>query len=86
MINFFFDLVFISSGEVYVSFFNLNEERMTISMQISDLGNVFPGKDWSNVSCTREEVWSNTKLGMVQKSIAFPVETHGTALFVLSCQ
>ncbi|KAM7487245.1 hypothetical protein LguiB_024729 [Lonicera macranthoides] len=72
------------TGEIYVAFFNLNANRTTISMEISDLAKAFPGKDWTNSSCGCEEVWSRRYLGVV-KSIAIPVQRHGTALFLLNC-
>lgn len=53
-------------------------------MEISDLAKAFPGKDWTNNSCGCEEVWSRRNLGVV-KSIALPVQRHGTALFLLNC-
>ncbi|KAJ1380489.1 Ricin B-like lectin [Sesbania bispinosa] len=48
------------SGEVYVAFFNLSEQKMVISAQTSDLAKVLPGRDFS--SCKGNEVWSGSDI------------------------
>ncbi|KAL1289945.1 hypothetical protein HN51_058315 [Arachis hypogaea] len=71
------------NGEVYVAFFNLNEQKTVISAQISDIAKVLPGTDLS--SCEGTELWSGSDVVISQGALSTAVEAHGNALFVLSC-
>ncbi|KAK9934617.1 hypothetical protein M0R45_021754 [Rubus argutus] len=72
-------------GEIYITFFNLNSAKTTITAQKSDLAKALPGSRVTAASCKATEVWSGQDLGIIDQSISFGVETHGTALFVLRC-
>ncbi|KEH20764.1 alpha-galactosidase [Medicago truncatula] len=45
-------------GEVYLAFFNLNEQKTPVYAKTSDLAKVFPGIHIS--SCQGKEVWSGS--------------------------
>ncbi|MED6168264.1 hypothetical protein PIB30_010325 [Stylosanthes scabra] len=70
-------------GEVYVAFFNLNEEKTVISTKASYLGNALAGRSIS--SCKGKEVWSGKQVITTQGTLSAEVENHGSALFVLNC-
>ncbi|KEH35289.1 alpha-galactosidase [Medicago truncatula] len=71
------------TGEVYVAFFNLSDQKTVISAQTSELSKVFHGRDLS--SCKGSEVWSGSDIIVTQGTLSAEVEMHGTALFVLNC-
>ncbi|PNX71395.1 alpha-galactosidase 1-like protein [Trifolium pratense] len=71
------------TGEVYVAFFNLSEQKVVLSTQTSDLAKVLHGRDLS--SCKGSEVWSGSDIVITQGTLSAEVEMHGTALFVLNC-
>ncbi|XP_054821332.1 uncharacterized protein LOC129320140 isoform X2 [Prosopis cineraria] len=70
-------------GQIYVAFFNLNEEKTMISMELSDLVKVLPGTDFSSCKC--KEVWSGKDIVIVEGKLSLAVAKHGCALFVLHC-
>ncbi|XP_073003671.1 uncharacterized protein [Typha latifolia] len=72
-------------GEIYVSFFNLNDVRALISAKISDLTKVLGSSFFSKGSCNCTEIWSGRSLGLVRGKLSAMVEKHGCSLFVLSC-
>ncbi|KAJ4710990.1 Alpha-galactosidase [Melia azedarach] len=72
-------------GEIYVAFFNLNNEKTVISAKLSDLGKALPSKNINGYSCKGREVWSGKDYGVLEKSISAAIEMHGCALFVLNC-
>ncbi|RHN42854.1 putative alpha-galactosidase [Medicago truncatula] len=71
------------NGEVYLAFFNLNEQKTPVYAKTSDLGKVFPGRRIK--SCQGTEVWSGKNVVTTQGTISVDVEVHGCALFVLHC-
>ncbi|XP_047966690.1 uncharacterized protein LOC125211056 isoform X1 [Salvia hispanica] len=71
-------------GEIYVSFFNLGDQKTDVSMRIAELGKVLPGKKFSTALCKCREEWSGKDFGVVD-SFSAQVEVHGCALFVLNC-
>ncbi|XP_009766120.1 uncharacterized protein [Nicotiana sylvestris] len=73
-------------GEIYLAFFNLNNQVTDMSAKISDIAKVIPRRRSSNVAtCTAREVWSATNLGALKDSVSMSVKAHGCALFVLHC-
>ncbi|KAK4429763.1 putative alpha-galactosidase [Sesamum alatum] len=72
-------------GEIYVAFFNLDDDKAEVSMRIADLAKAFPGKNFSTASCKCREEWSGKDFGVVRDSLSAQVEIHGCALFVLNC-
>jgi hypothetical protein len=73
-------------GEVYVAFFNLNQEKTKISAKISDIATALRGKkNLVGASCTSHELWSGKDFGPTKDSVSIQVEPHGPALFVLHC-
>ncbi|KAL5175581.1 Alpha-galactosidase [Glycine soja] len=71
------------TGEIYLAFFNLSEQKTEIYAKTSYLAKVLPDK--SITSCKGEEVWSGTDVITTQGTISMNVEIHGCALFVLNC-
>lgn len=71
------------AGQMYVAFFNLNEEKTMISMDMSDLAKVIPGRDLSSCKC--KEVWSGKDIVIVEGKLSMAVAKHGCALFILNC-
>ncbi|CAL5203775.1 unnamed protein product [Lathyrus oleraceus] len=72
------------TGEVYVAFFNLSEQKAVISLKTSNLFKVFAGRDLRS-TCKGSEVWSGRHIVITQGVLSAEVEMHGTALFVLNC-
>ncbi|KAL0421464.1 UNVERIFIED_CONTAM: hypothetical protein Slati_3169300 [Sesamum latifolium] len=72
-------------GEIYVAFFNLDDDKAEVSMRIDDLAKAFPGKNFNTASCKCREEWSGEDFGVVRDSLSTQVEIHGCALFVLNC-
>ncbi|KAK4256651.1 hypothetical protein QN277_006348 [Acacia crassicarpa] len=70
-------------GQIYVAFFNLNEEKTVISTEMSDLAKVLPGRDFSSCKC--KEVWSGKDIVIVEGKLSMVVAKHGCALFVMNC-
>jgi len=70
-------------GEVYMAFFNLNEQKTPIYAKVSYLAKVFPGRSIN--SCQGKEVWSEKNVVTMQGTISMDVEVHGCTLFVLYC-
>ncbi|XP_027368532.1 uncharacterized protein LOC113874509 [Abrus precatorius] len=70
-------------GEIYVAYFNLNDENTAISSNIVDLGNVLPGKRTLK-GCSGTEMWSGKTI-QTNQSLSAQVPRHGSALFVLNC-
>lgn len=74
----------IFTGEIYVAFFNLNEQKMVISAKVSDVAKALPGRKLHG-ACKYKEVWSGAESGTAAEVISLPVERHGCGLFVLHC-
>lgn len=72
-----------SRGEIYLAFFNLNNQVTEMSAKISDIAKAIHA---TSSACTGREVWSATNLGTIQDSISMSVKAHGCALFVLNCK
>ncbi|KAJ0537362.1 putative alpha-galactosidase [Helianthus annuus] len=70
-------------GEVYLAFFNLNSARTVISTTVSSLSKAFPTINFG--SCSYKEVWSAKDYGSLQHSLSASVDSHGCALFILTC-
>lgn len=70
-------------GEVYLAYFNLNTQRTVISTTISNLSKAFPMINFGSCSC--KEVWSGKDYGSLQHSLSASVDSHGVALFILTC-
>ncbi|AES67589.1 alpha-galactosidase [Medicago truncatula] len=70
-------------GEVYMAFFNLNEQKTPIYANMSYLAKVLPGRRIN--SCQGKEVWSGKNVVTTQGTISMDVEVHGCALVVLYC-
>ncbi|KAK6922302.1 Glycoside hydrolase, family 27 [Dillenia turbinata] len=73
-------------GQLYLAFFNLYSERITMSAKISDLASALPAKNLKNSSCKGKEIWTGKYVGATKESISAAVESHGCALFVLYCK
>ena len=73
------------SGEIYVAFFNLNQETTVISAKISDMNKALPKRNLNITSCGGTEVWSGKYIRAIKDSISTAVDAHGCALFVLNC-
>ncbi|XP_004504132.1 uncharacterized protein [Cicer arietinum] len=71
------------NGEVYLAFFNLNEQKTAIHAKTSDLAKVFPDRHIN--SCQGKELWSGKNVVRTQRTFSMDVEVHGSALFVLNC-
>ncbi|KAG5058269.1 hypothetical protein JHK82_013238 [Glycine max] len=71
------------TGEIYLAFFNLSEQKTEIYAKTSYLAKVLPDK--SITSCKGKEVWSGTDVITTQGTISMNVEIHGCALFLLNC-
>ncbi|XP_059316333.1 uncharacterized protein LOC132067196 [Lycium ferocissimum] len=69
-------------GEIYLAFFNLNNQVTKMSAKISDITNAIHAK---SSNCRGREVWSAKNLGAIKDSISMSVKAHGCALFVLNC-
>lgn len=74
---------FFRSGETYVAFFNLNNEKTTISASIVDLAMVHPGRRKFRL-CSGNEMWSGRTI-RTNNMFSAEVPGHGCALFVLQC-
>ncbi|KAL5994978.1 hypothetical protein ACLOJK_025035 [Asimina triloba] len=70
-------------GEIYVAFFNLNQQETIIWMKMEDLAKAFPTHNLGSCKCT--EVWSGEECKSKNKSLFAKVNGHGCALFVLNC-
>jgi len=68
-------------GEIYVAFFNLNDEKTTISANVVDLSIVQPGRRTLSVY-EGTETWSGTHI-RTNDTFSAEVAGHGSALFVL---
>lgn len=73
------------TGQIYVAFFNLNDDWATITAQKSDLAKELPGTKLSTGSCKGTEAWSGQDLGIIGQTISFSVIPHGAAVIVLQC-
>jgi len=71
------------SGEIYLAFFNLSNEKTEIYAKTSYLGKILPDRRID--SCKGTEVWSGKNVITTQGTISMDVEIHGCALFVLNC-
>ncbi|RZC48959.1 hypothetical protein C5167_017384 [Papaver somniferum] len=62
------------TGELYLSFFNLNSQETTITVRVSSLGllNSLPVKNSTAASstCTYNEVWSRKEFGILKETIS----------------
>ncbi|XP_020592593.1 uncharacterized protein LOC110033073 isoform X2 [Phalaenopsis equestris] len=72
-------------GEIYLSFFNLNQGSTTISAKIGDLSKVLSSRLPTNSSCNCHEVWSGKDYSLIEGTLSIAVNGHGCALFVLKC-
>ncbi|XP_028199870.1 uncharacterized protein LOC114384396 isoform X3 [Glycine soja] len=70
-------------GETYVAFFNLSNEKTTISASIVDLAIVHPGRR-KFILCSGNEMWSGRTI-RTNNMFSAEVPAHGCALFVLQC-
>ncbi|KAL8253616.1 hypothetical protein R6Q59_031837 [Mikania micrantha] len=70
-------------GKVYLAYFNLNPTRTVVTTTVSSLSKTFPAKNFG--SCSSKEVWSGKDYGSLRHSLSAPVESHGSALFILTC-
>ncbi|KAM3303855.1 hypothetical protein P3S67_014886 [Capsicum chacoense] len=70
-------------GEIYLAFFNLNNQATQMSAKISEIANAIHA---TSSICSGREVWSGTNLGAIKDSIRTSVKAHGCALFVLNCR
>lgn len=70
-------------GEIYLAFFNLNNQVTEMSAKISDITKAIHA---TSSKCTGREVWSAKNLGAIKDSISLSVKAHGCALFVLNCK
>jgi hypothetical protein len=66
------------SEDVYVAFFNLNEEKENISVVWKDLG--LSGK------CLVRNLWEKQDLGKFSKSFSHEVNAHGAQIFRISAK
>ena len=64
------------SEDVYVAFFNLNEQKETVNVDFSDLN--------LKRKCKVRNLWEKKDLGKFNKSFAFDINAHGAAIFRLS--
>lgn len=76
-------LLHVYVGQIYVAFFNLNEDKTVISTEMSYLAKVLPGRDFSSCKC--KEVWSGKDIVIVEGKLSMVVAKHGCALFVMNC-
>ncbi|KAF8015651.1 hypothetical protein BT93_H1237 [Corymbia citriodora subsp. variegata] len=73
------------SGEIFLAFFNLNSNAMTMSALLSDLAKALPGRTVS--SCTGSEIWTGAKIDRpTQYAVSISVQSHDCALYVLNCR
>ncbi|KAH6771232.1 Melibiase family protein [Perilla frutescens var. hirtella] len=72
-------------GEIFVAFFNLDNQKADISMRIADLAKVLPGKHFTSALCKCREEWSGKDYGVVKDSVSTQLGIHASALFVLNC-
>ncbi|KAJ8758856.1 hypothetical protein K2173_002635 [Erythroxylum novogranatense] len=72
-------------GEVYLAFFNLNQEMTLISTRVSDVVKDLGGGNLNAASCKGKEIWSGRDVRTEGDSISMEVKSHGCALFVLDC-
>ncbi|KAI6694935.1 hypothetical protein NL676_022645 [Syzygium grande] len=71
-------------GEIYLAFFNLNQDDMVIAAHVSDLAKGLPSR--SVTSCTGKEIWTDTDyIQPMNDTVAAMVDSHDSALFVLNC-
>ncbi|PWA98083.1 melibiase family protein [Artemisia annua] len=70
-------------GEVYLAYFNLTPAKTVISTTVSSLTKAFPAINFGSCSC--KEIWSEKDYGTLQHSLSASVESHGCALFILTC-
>ncbi|KAL2903423.1 Alpha-galactosidase [Bienertia sinuspersici] len=74
-------------GEVYLAFFNLNQEKTTIKAPITthqvNLAKALPSVKFGSLSKCKE-VWTNQDCHISGGSISMDVEGHGAALLVLT--
>lgn len=70
-------------GEIYLAFFNLNNQVTEMSAKISDITKATQA---TSSKCTGREVWSGTNLGAIKDSISMSIKAHGCALFILNCK
>lgn len=71
------------SGEIYVAFFNLKDEKTTISANMVDLAIVQPGGSMLRL-CGGIETWTETYV-TTNDALSAEVASHGSALFILRC-
>jgi len=76
-------MFYLYSGEIYLAFFNLSDEKTKIYAKTSYLEKVL--SDRKIDSCKGTEVWSGKDVVTTQGMISMNVESHGCALFVLNC-
>lgn len=76
------------SGELYVSFFNLDARPSTIFVKVHTIIRMLIKKDINNRNrwkCKCNEVWSNKDVPIINDEISMEVSTHGCALFLIRC-
>ncbi|MED6159451.1 hypothetical protein PIB30_042525 [Stylosanthes scabra] len=75
-----------SEGEIYVAFFNLNDEKERISAKIEELVNrVVPLRKLMR-NCNATEIWSGRRrMVRVDEFLSAEILPHGCTLFTLSC-
>lgn len=78
-------LCWMSAGEIYLSFFNLNSDTAIISAKIKDLAKSVPANYLSKGSCKCYEVWGAEYCRIRDGTITKTLDGHGSALFLLIC-
>lgn len=73
------------TGEIYLSFFNLNSDTAIISAKIKDLAKSVPANYLGNGSCKCYEVWGAEYCRIRDETITKTLDGHGSALFLLIC-
>ncbi|GLJ05273.1 hypothetical protein SUGI_0015090 [Cryptomeria japonica] len=80
-------------GEIYIAFFNLGPNTLTISAKTEDVIHTFhtdndhmrTKNELQAKECSGSEVWSGRDLGVVEDRIVIDVLSHGCALIKLTC-
>ncbi|PIA51623.1 hypothetical protein AQUCO_01100464v1 [Aquilegia coerulea] len=72
-------------GEIYLAFFNLSPQEMTISTMLVDVDKVIPGRNLAQKQCVFSETWTQKAFKVVDGRVTMAVESHGCALLVLTC-
>eukprot|EP00252_Welwitschia_mirabilis_P005186 TRINITY_DN15676_c0_g1_i2.p1 TRINITY_DN15676_c0_g1~~TRINITY_DN15676_c0_g1_i2.p1 ORF type:complete len:650 (-),score=72.73 TRINITY_DN15676_c0_g1_i2:333-2282(-) len=82
-----------SKGEIYVAFFNLGINVLTISAELKDILKSFSFRQMivetemtaMEVTCSGFDAWSNQDLGLIKNRIVTNIQSHSCTLLVLKC-